>query len=296
MGVSAEVAKHLLGSAERRFAVDYPARRVKLADQTPEESGLSQAAPQAVELELARTVGLLERFQKLAAEDYAENRFRKKEAIIARAHPVRVIRRQAAGSDDAVDVGMMLQLLIPGVKDAEEADLGSEALGVGGNFEKRLGAATEQQVVDQFFVLQSQGRQLVGERKHDVSVGRSEQFAASRGQPAITCLALALRTVPITAGVIGDGSMAAAGALVYMASHRGGAASLDGVQDLKMQPSEPCRRPVHESVACGGYDVGQLREWPLHLLLAVAVFRAERRERQRIERAGGGFEMPSRQV
>lgn len=34
-----------------------------------------------------------------------------------------MIRSEAAGSDDAVDMGMKLQSLIPGMKDAEEADL-----------------------------------------------------------------------------------------------------------------------------------------------------------------------------
>ena len=66
--------------------------------------------------------------------------------------------------------------------------------------------------------------------------------------------------------------MAAAGALIQMAAHRGGTAPLDGYQDLKMQPGEPRGRPVHESVAGGGYDIGQLQEWPLHSLLAGTVF------------------------
>ena len=108
MGVSAEIAKHLIGSAERRLAIDHPSQREKLTDQTPEQPGLSQAAKQAVELELAGRVSLLERFEKLAAEDFAEDRFRKKEAVISGAHPVRVIARQAAGGHDAVNMGMML--------------------------------------------------------------------------------------------------------------------------------------------------------------------------------------------
>lgn len=73
MRVGAEVTKHLLGSAERRFAVDYPAEPVKLTDQTPEQPGLSQATQQAVELELSGSMSLLERFQKLAAENFTEN-------------------------------------------------------------------------------------------------------------------------------------------------------------------------------------------------------------------------------
>ena len=165
MGVGAEVTKHLIGSTERRLAVDHPSRRVKLTDQTPEQLGLSQAAKQAVKLELAGSVSLLERFEKLAAEDFAENPFRKKEAIISGAHPMGMIARQAASGDDAVNVGMMLQLLIPGVEDAEEADLGAEVLRVRGNFDQGLGAAAEQQPVDHFFILQGQWRQLVGQRE-----------------------------------------------------------------------------------------------------------------------------------
>ena len=144
MGVSAEIAKHLIGSPERRLAVDHPSEREELTDQTPEQPGLSQAAKQAVELELSGSVSLLKRFEKLAAKNLAENRFGKKEAVISGADPVRVIDRQAAGCHDAVNVRMMLQLLIPGVEDAEETDLGAEMFRVRGNFDQRLGAAAEQ--------------------------------------------------------------------------------------------------------------------------------------------------------
>jgi len=82
-----------------------------------------------------------------------------------------------------------------------------------------------------------------------------------------------------------------------MATHRGGAAPLNGYEHLEVQPSEPRRRPVHESMAGGGYDIGQLQEWPLHSLLAGTVYRVRgRREGERIERAGGSFEMSLRQV
>lgn len=66
--------------------------------------------------------------------------------------------------------------------------------------------------------------------------------------------------------------MAAAGALIQMAAHRRGAAPLDGYEYFEVQPGEPRGRPVHESVAGGGYDIGQLQEWPFHLFLAGTVF------------------------
>jgi hypothetical protein len=57
---------------------------------------------------------------------------------------VGVIERQPTGGDDAVDMGMKLQLLIPGMQHAEEADLGSEMAGCAGNLEEGFGTGLEQ--------------------------------------------------------------------------------------------------------------------------------------------------------
>ena len=51
-----------------------------------------------------------------------------------------MIRRQTSGSDNAVDMGVMLELLIPGMKNAEETDLGAQMTGIFSDFQKRLGA------------------------------------------------------------------------------------------------------------------------------------------------------------
>jgi hypothetical protein len=144
-------------------------------------------------------VSLLQSFDELAAKDFTENSLGEKEARVPGAHPVRVIPREAARSDDAVHVGVMLQLLIPGVEDAEEADLGAEMPGICGDLDQRLGARAEQQAIDQFFVLQGERRQLMGKRKDDMGIRRCEQFGSARGQPAVTHLALTLRAVPVSA-------------------------------------------------------------------------------------------------
>jgi len=60
--------------------------------------------------------------------------------------------------------------------------------------------------------------------------------------------------------------MAAAGALVQMATHGSGAASRDGKQHLAVQPGEPGGRPIQESVARCVNQIGQLQEWPFHVL------------------------------
>src|SRR4051794_9989140 len=60
---------------------------------------------------------------------------------------------------------MMLQLLSPGVQHAEEANIGSETLWVPGDLDQRLGAGAEQQIVDDFLVLQCQRSQFVRQGK-----------------------------------------------------------------------------------------------------------------------------------
>ncbi len=45
-----------------------------------------------------------------------------------------------------------LELLIPGVQDAEESDLRAEVLRIAGDLNKRLGAGSEQQAVNLTFV------------------------------------------------------------------------------------------------------------------------------------------------
>ena len=85
--------------------------------------------------------------------------------------------------------------------------------------------------------------------------------------------------------------MAAACALVQMATQRGGAAPLDGNKYLPVQPGKPGRTPLRESVACCAYQIGQLQEWPPHLLTGCVLRVRPRCEQERVERAGGGAKM-----
>src|SRR5215831_5104293 len=136
----------------------------------------------------------------------------------------------------------MLQFLIPGVEDAEKADLSAEALGVGGYFDQSLGTAAEQQSIEESLVLQSQGRQLVGESEDHMGVASGQQFGAACVEPLVARLTLAFRAVPVSTGVEGNGSMPASGALIDVATHGCGATTPDGVENFEMQPGEPRRR------------------------------------------------------
>ena len=64
-----------------------------------------------------------------------------------------MIRSETAGSNDAVDMRMKLQALVPAMEHAEEADLGTEMAGIASDFKQGLSAGVEEQVVDEPLVL-----------------------------------------------------------------------------------------------------------------------------------------------
>jgi len=52
---------------------------------------------------------------------------------------------------------VQLEFLIPGVQHAEETDLRAEMSGIASDFEERFRTGSEQEIVDDLFVLQSNG-------------------------------------------------------------------------------------------------------------------------------------------
>src|SRR5271168_4407804 len=111
-------------------------------------------------------------------------------------------------------MGVMLELLIPGMKDAEETDLGAQMTGIFSDFQKRLGARPEQQAVDDLFVLQGQWGQFVRECENDMGIARGQQFGAPCVKPAVAGIALTPGAMPVPARIERDGLMAAARALI----------------------------------------------------------------------------------
>jgi hypothetical protein len=59
-------------------------------------------------------------------------------------------------------MGMMLEILPPGVEHAEEANLRTQVLRGGRDFQKRRRAGVEEQTVKEALILVGEGRQLVG--------------------------------------------------------------------------------------------------------------------------------------
>src|SRR5260370_27754481 len=97
---------------------------------------------------------------KLAAKNLPEHGNGKKEARV-RWNPTRVIERQSAGGHHTMGMGEMFAFLIPSVEHTEEADFGAEMLGIASYFEEGFPAGLQQQMVEDFLVLQGERRQFM---------------------------------------------------------------------------------------------------------------------------------------
>ena len=87
-----------------------------------------------------------------------------------------MIRGQAAGRQNTMDMRVKLQSLVPGVQHAEEADLRSQMARIAGYLEQRLRAGMKQQVENDLLVLQSQRRQFARQSEDGMHVACGQQF------------------------------------------------------------------------------------------------------------------------
>ena len=77
-------------------------------------------------------------------------------------------------------MGMELEFLIPGMEHTEEADLGAEMFGIASDIEESFGTGLQQQMVQDFLVLQGEGRQLMGEGETGLSTSTPESSTNRR--------------------------------------------------------------------------------------------------------------------
>jgi hypothetical protein len=191
-----------------------------------------------------------------------------------------------------MDMGMMFQLLIPTVEDAEEADFGAEMAGVAGDFEQRFRTGPEQEIVDDLLVLQGQRSESPRKSEDHMDVRGGQKFAAPRVQPTVASGGLTLGTVPIPAGIVRDGTIPAAGTLIPMSTQGGSPAALDGRQHFQMLAGDPATTHFDESLSRHPDEIGHLQRRPTHLFVSGRlVFLPRGSQRQGVQGTGGGAEM-----
>jgi hypothetical protein len=169
-----------------------------------------------MEANLALTEVAFQSADKLAAKNLSEHGDGEKEASV-RWNPTRVIERQSAGGNHTMGMGVMFEFLIPSVEHTEETDFGAEMLGIASDLEEGFGAGLQQEMIQDFLVLQGERRQLMRKGEDNMDVARGEKFLTTRFEPTVTSVGLTLWAVPVPAAVVGDGrTVRAVGALIEM--------------------------------------------------------------------------------
>ena len=162
----------------------------------------------------------------------------------------------------------------PGVQHSGDADAGTQVLWIGGDGQHRLGRCLEQQIVDQRLVGKRDRRDLGRQREHDMEVSDRQQVRLACLEPRARCGTLALGTVPVAAGVVGDPPVPAVLAGLDMTAQRSGAAVLDRRHDLQLMQAQMPGTGGAVRRAGGTEDIGDLETGPHRLNLEAPPVRA----------------------
>ena len=165
----------------------------------------------------------------------------------------------------------MRESLPPGMKDRQEPDGGSEMTRVGRHLQQGPGRSLEEKPVNHPGVLQGQGSENLRQREHDVEVGNGQEVRLLGLKPLGRLAALALGTVPIPAGVVGDLPLAAVVTCLDMATQNPGPTLGHSPQDPALSRAGPVALPVRLAVAAD--DLGDLQPRPRAHPMGEAVLR-----------------------
>jgi hypothetical protein len=156
-------------------------------------------------------------------------------------------------------MGMMMQVLSPGVEHRDQPDLGAEVLGIGSDDAQRLGCGSEQDGVDHGFVLECD----LGDRHRygddNMEVRHRQQIGLAVGQPRGPGQPLALRAMPVAAGIIRDADLAAAVALFGMPAQGCRAAGFDRTHDTALAAPQMAGMGIAVSGTVAAQDIRHLQ-------------------------------------
>ena len=123
-----------------------------------------------------------------------------------------------------MQMGMVKQILAPGVKNGKEADVGAEMLGIGSNRLERLGGRPKENAVEGALVLQADVGNLFRHGKDNVKILGVQNLGLSVLDPLGACQGLAFGTVTVRTGVVPDALVTAAVTHLDVTAESGGAA------------------------------------------------------------------------
>jgi hypothetical protein len=173
-------------------------------------------------------------FQEQATKESGQHAYRQEETRTT-GYPVRTIGSDTAAGDYTMQMGMILQVLSPGVKYSKKADFCAKMSCVSSNSLEGLGGSTKENIVDYFFVLIRDGCDFMGHGKHNVKVWDWKEFGLPIFKPVCAGKRLALGAVSVSAGVIGGALVAAGITVIHVAAKGGCTTALNGIHHASLR-------------------------------------------------------------
>src|SRR6266498_1414932 len=118
VGVARQIGEHLFWPPERRLGVDDPIGAPQIGEALGEGLRRGETSEIAEELQISGLEGGAQFGEEHAAEETCQGTDGQEEPRLA-GHPALSIERGSAARYDAMDVGMMLECLPPGMEDGE---------------------------------------------------------------------------------------------------------------------------------------------------------------------------------
>ena len=230
MGVAAEILQDVARSAKGGLGVDYPFLVLEGFQVAGQGGWVGERCEVTEELEFSLGMSFGESLQKEVAEACAEDLDGQQEFTAAR-DPAVMVRGQAATGNDAVQVGMEVQVLPPTMEHGEEPGFHPQALGVAGNGEQGLGDSAEEHVVDDLLVIEGDGGDLFGQSEDHVEVFGGQQLGGPLLDPLGAGGALAFGAVAVPTGAKPDVHVLALVAPFDHTTQQRRTAGFDGLHD-----------------------------------------------------------------
>ena len=156
---------------------------------------------------------------------------------------------ERTGGNQAVQVRVLGERLSPRVQHQRCGNLAPEPARVLGEFRECGRCRLEQQRVDRSGIRLRERVQRIGHGEHHMEVAHRQELGAARRKPALLRQGLALRAVPVAAGVVVVAQLPAGLALCNMAAEALAATGLDRTHGALLHGHERVRFAVTRTVA-----------------------------------------------
>ena len=200
MRVPSKVFDGVPEAVESFFDERAPVFFIKSVAERPPLAGLCQFPAGWREAERAAPVQGVQFRKEFPLELVPEHVHRDKEVPFG--FPDLPVLCKSPAGDYAVQMHVVVHFLVPCVQHLNDARGGAEMARAGGQLEKGLCAASVEKTVQQLLVVQHKGVQLMRECEDHVEIGRVDDFGTSGIHPELFPDGLAVRAVPVAAGII----------------------------------------------------------------------------------------------